>query len=348
MLKVIDFNHREEWDSIVDSFNDADIYYLSSYLDAFKIHGDGEPLLFYFRSEKNKGIYVAFKRDVKSDIHFKNVISPNTFFDLISPYGYGGWIFDNNNDLDECFTDFKKWCVENSIICDFVRFHPVLDNYHFSEKFYHIDLRGHTITMDLDSTELIWQNLDSKNRNMIRKAEKNDITIHYELNQKILKIFKEIYDQTMKFDDANEYYFFEDNFYLSILNELKNYSKVFYAMNKEGKVIAASIMIFYKNRLNYHLSGSLREFRNLAPSNLLLCKAAEWGSMNNFKTFHLGGGLGSAEDNLYKFKKSFNKNSTTQFATGYCIFDEKKYAYLCSLRKNKEEINSDFFPYYRG
>lgn len=75
-----------------------------------------------------------------------------------------------------------------------------------------------------------------------------------------------------------------------------------------------SIILFANKQMHYHLSGSVMEYRNLAPSNLLLYKAALWGCEHGYKTFHLGGGVGSGEDNLYKFKAAFNKNSNYQFS----------------------------------
>jgi len=39
----------------------------------------------------------------------------------------------------------------------------------------------------------------------------------------------------------------------------------------------------------------------------LLYEAACWGIENGYKTFHLGGGLGSREDSLYQFKKDLTR-----------------------------------------
>lgn len=134
---------------------------------------------------------------------------------------------------------------------------------------------------------------------MIRKAEKNGIEIHH---GKGLEFFEEFYE--------------------SIHNDLHDNNEMFWAqIPDEGceggvRIIAMSIMIFANGRLNYHLSGSDIEYRNLAPSNLLLYKAALWGSEQGMKTFHLGGGVGSGEDNLYKFKAAFNKVSDYQFSIG--------------------------------
>ena len=119
----------------------------------------------------------------------------------------------------------------------------------------------------------------------------------------------------------------------------------------DGKIIAMSIMIFANGRLNYHLSGSDIEYRNLAPSNLLLYKAALWGCEKGMKTFHLGGGVGSGEDNLFKFKIAFNRFSDYQFSIAKHIFDKEIYDRLVEERASRDsEFNreSRFFPVYRA
>ena len=103
--------------------------------------------------------------------------------------------------------------------------------------------------------------------------------------------------------------------------------------------------------MHYHLSGSVMEYRNLAPSNLLLYKAALWGCEHGYKTFHLGGGVGSGEDNLYKFKAAFNKNSNYQFSIAKYIFNQDKYDELVNIRKEHDDefnLESHFFPIYRS
>ena len=65
-----------------------------------------------------------------------------------------------------------------------------------------------------------------------------------------------------------------------------------------------------------------------------------------FESFHLGGGVGSKEDGLYKFKKAFNKNENKHYCIGKKIYDEKKYDQLVNCRKDIK--NENFFPKYRG
>ena len=99
--------------------------------------------------------------------------------------------------------------------------------------------------------------------------------------------------------------------------------------------------------MNYHLSGSLREFSSLAPTNLLLYRAALWGCENGYRTLYLGGGVGSSEDSLYKFKKAFNRGEARRFYIGQKVFSPETYQYLVEMRGSSIE-NGGFFPRYRG
>lgn len=343
MIKLIDLAHSSEWDETVKSFAEWDVYYLSGYVKAFHIHGDGDPFLLYYEENGLRSIYVYMRRETAL---------PGVY-DSVTPYGYGGVLFegDTSEENRKAFWDaYKAKMKEVGIVDNFVRYHPVLANAVPMKQISSVIDLGKTIAIDLASPEVIWENIISKNRNMIRKAEKNGIVIEHGKGMDLFDKFIEIYNATMDKDHAEEYYYFKRPFYESIHNDLHDNYELFYAKLGD-RIIAISIMIFANGRLNYHLSGSDIEYRNLAPSNLLLYKTALWGCEHGFKTFHLGGGVGSGEDNLYKFKAAFNKNSDYQFSIGKEIFDLEKYDELVALRANQDpNFNSDskYFPLYRS
>jgi hypothetical protein len=343
MIRLIDFDNANIWDSTVKQFSSYDVYYLSGYVKAFQMHGDGEPQLLYYEGDRLRAIYVYMKR--------KTIVA--SYFDSVTPYGYGGVLFEGETSEDnlKAFWDvYVEKMKEIGIVDNFVRYHPVLRNAIPMKSVSTVIDLGKTIAIDLSSDEIIWSNIISKNRNMIRKAEKNGIEIKHGKNIELFKDFKRIYNTTMEKDHADEYYFFEDSFYESIHRDLYDNYEMFYAV-KDGEIIAMSIMLYANNRMHYHLSGSLQEYRNLAPSNLLLYKAALWGCQQGFKTFHLGGGVGSGEDNLYKFKAAFNRNSDCQFSIGKEIFDQKKYDELVAeraIRDTSFNKDSHYFPLYRS
>ncbi|MBU5427917.1 GNAT family N-acetyltransferase [Tissierella pigra] len=352
MLSVVSIDESNKWDEIVRSFKEYDVYYLSNYTRAFKIHGDGEPTLFYYEDEYVRAINVVMKRDIGNNPKFEGKIPLNTHFDLTTPYGYGGFLIEGKvqeDTLKNIFLEYNSYCKNNGIISEFVRFHPILNNSKGMEFTYDIKALGKTVSIKLKSKEYIWDNLTSKNRNVIRKAKKSGIEIYWGRNRELIDEFIDMYNATMYKDNADEYYYFKEDFYNSILNDLKYNFLMFYAVH-EKKIIAMSMILFSNNQMHYHLSASIREYLTYAPTNLLLYEAACWGANNGYDTLHLGGGLGSKEDSLYKFKKAFNKDLENDFDIGRKIFDVEKYKKLVEMRKNEEGFDEDgqFFPIYRG
>ncbi len=343
MLAVYTIEQSEQWDNIVRSFGNYDTYWLSGYVKAFKIHGDGEPLLFYYEKDDVRGINVVMKRDVAKDVHFSGSLEEGRYFDFATPYGYGGWLIEGE-DCEDLFEAYESWLNENGIISEFVRFHPMVKNHDACREFYEVIQLGEVVHMELDSPESIWSNITSKNRNVIRKAIKNGVKIYNGRFPEIYETFREIYNGTMDKDDAEAYYYFKPEFYESILDDLPENAQVFWA-EKDGLVIAASIMLVANGYMDYHLSGSLREYSSLAATNLLLYKAALWGNANGCRTLYLGGGVGSGEDNLFKFKRAFYKGDLNHFYIGKRIYNQKKYDELVAIRG---KIESGYFPLYRA
>lgn len=343
MIQIFPLSRHQEWDRIVQSFPKYDVYYLSGYVHAFFLHGDGDPYLLFYESSALRAIFVYMRRQT----------ALKGTFDIVTPYGYGGVLFDGDESEESkhlFWNEFLSVMCREHIVDGFIRYHPVLRNAIPMSSISSVVDLGKTVAFDLSSSEVIWENIISKNRNMIRKAEKNGVEIRHGKGMDLFHSFKKIYNGTMSKDHAEEYYYFEDSFYESIHRDLFDNYELFYAVYN-GQIIAMSIILFANKQMHYHLSGSIYEFRNLAPSNLLLYKAALWGCEQGFKTFHLGGGVGSEEDNLYKFKAAFNKNSDYQFSIGRQIYDQEIYDKLVEMRMNSDlmfDSSSHFFPLYRA
>lgn len=343
MLQIYNLEQAEQWDVVVRSFGNYDIYWLSGYVKAFQIHGDGEPLLFYYEDGGTRGINVVMKRDVAECAFLTGKIEKGQYYDFSSPYGYGGWIIEGE-DSESLFRTYELWLQKNKIISEFVRFHPIIQNHNRCSDFYEVVQLGDVVHMDLASPDIIWQNIISKNRNVIRKAIKNGVRIYNGRFPEIFEKFHIIYNGTMDKDEAEKYYYFGTEFYASILEDLPHNAQIFWA-EKDETVIAASIILAANSRLNYHLSGSLKEYSSLAPTNLLLYQAALWGYANGYKTLYLGGGVGAGEDSLFKFKRAFFKGDLNRFYIGKKIYNHEKYWELVDIRQG---IKSGYFPLYRA
>ncbi len=347
-MLVLNVGERKRWDEIVKSFGLHDVYYFSSYAKAFQLHGDGDPVLFYFEEGGTRAINIAMKRDLANIKYFADKVPPETQYDLITPYGYGGFLVEGGKTkpLEQKYTNF---CLENGIISEFVRFHPMLENARDALSIYETVELGKTVYIDLRDKNNIWSNFTGKNRNVIRKAKNLGVEIFWGRSPQLFEKFKELYDQTMAGQNADDYYYFTKPFYTSIMWDLRNHAMIFYATHKSD-IIAMAIILFCNRQMHYHLSGSNWDYRNYAANNLLLYKAALWGHDNGFETFHLGGGLGGAEDSLYQFKKAFNRNGHSVFSVGKACFNREAYDMLVDIRKqdNNFDADSGFFPLYRA
>lgn len=342
MVECIDMNN-EKWDKIVQNFKDYDVYYLREYVKAFYLHGDGEPQLIFYKDENIEAMNVVMKRKINSKLLLSMGIT-DEYFDYSTPYGYGGILIQGNiNDftIDKFFEEYTNHCNKNKIVSEFIRFHPLLNNDEYLKSFCDVIPLGETISIPLTSKNEIWDNLVGKNRNVIRKALKNGVKIYWGRSKELYKQFMDMYNITMNKDNATDYYYFKEDFYKSVLEDLKYNSQIFYAVLDE-KIIAMSIIMFCNESLHYHLSASNPKYLSLAPTNLLLYEVAVYGTNNGYKNFHLGGGLGSQEDSLFKFKRSFVKEYTpTHFSIGKKIYNQELYEKLAKGKK------TNFFPAYR-
>ena len=144
------------------------------------LHGDGEPLLIYYEDAASRFCYVVMKSDIAASGLFGEQLSADTWYDLETPYGYGGPLSDHNIPKDsqiQFLKELQHYCRENRIVSQFVRFHPLLLNHELLPYVIETRYLRDTIFMDTTNPDLIMKNMDSKNRNMVRKAIKNDVTI---------------------------------------------------------------------------------------------------------------------------------------------------------------------------
>ena len=343
MLTAYMLDKSEEWDAIVRSFKAYDTYWLSGYVKAFWLHGDGDPVLFYYEDKGTRGINVVMKRDIAKVPRFAGRLPEGRYFDFSTPYGYGGWLIEGN-DTEALFSAYQARVCKYGIVSEFVRFHPLVRNHIPCSPFYDVVQLGEVVHMDLASPETVFANMTSQNRNKIRKAAKNGVRVFNGRFPAIFETFRDIYNATMDKDSADRYYYVSPEFYASILDDLPHNAQIFYAQ-KDGTVIAAAIMLCANGRMNYHLSGSLGEYVHLAPTNLILAEAALWGCENGCKTLYLGGGVGSEEDSLFVFKRGFNRGELCRFHIGKKVFNPQKYEELVAL---SGQSGASYFPAYRA
>lgn len=321
-----------------------DIYFEEQYAKLYENENE-KVEIFEYKNELGRGRNIFLKR---------KIISQNLkeqYFDIITPYGYGGPVFEVNDEdrekfIEEYFIEFSKYCEKNNIVSEFIRFHPLLENYKYLEKNYEISYISDTIFIDMKNEEEIMKNMSSKSRNKVRKAIKKGLIFEEDSSLKEIEEFKKIYYETMKKNNANESYYFNDDYFKNILKLGRNIK--LFNVKKEGRVLSSSIVLFGEKYLHYHLTANTLEGYEDAANNFLLYNLALWGNKNGYEKLHLGGGYGGNESPLFSFKKSMNENGVIPFYVGKKIWNEEVYRILVEERKlTFEEENTNYFPLYR-
>ena len=350
ILTIYKQGDKEEWNACVKSFVNWDIYYLYEYAYSFMLHGDGDIYLIYFENFNDRFCYVVMKNDIADFGCFSSILDKRQYYDWETPYGYGGPLCDHpiSVESEQLFkSEIGQYCRKHNIISQFIRFHPLLKNYEVLPEVIETRYLRDTIFIDTSAIDLIMKNMDSKNRNMVRKAQKSNVEI-VKASISEFQDFLSMYNETMERNGAGDYYIFKRD-YFEFLSRMEDNVFIFYAM-REGRPISGSIMFYNDKYLHYHLSGSFAQYRRYSPGNLLLYDAACWASQKGIKQFHLGGGM-APDDKLFGFKKQFNKNGRVPFVVGRTIFSKAGYDELLKRRKETDPLfdpeNSYMIQYRR-
>lgn len=342
ILKVINDPNDSQWDICVRSFSNYDIYYLSGYAKAFHIHGDGEPLLFYYERENLRGINVVMKRDIADDTHFTEKLPKGQYFDFATPYGYGGWLLEGEGDTAPLFAAYEEWCISHGIVSEFVRFQLTSNS---RERYPgQVIQRTNNVVRALDcSMDQMWMDFEHKVRKNLKKAESAGLEICVDLQGTCLQEFLRIYYSTMDRNDAKDSYYFNEEFFRQIGQMQGNFA--YFHVLLHGMVISTELVLLGSDTMYSYLGGTDAEYFAYRPNDFLKYEIIGWGLEHGYKNFVLGGGYGK-DDGIFRYKKSFAPHGIIPFYTGQKVFDFEIYQKLVTLRKECNE--TDFFPQYRA
>lgn len=325
-----------------------DLYFNPNYAKVYK-DIDGNSDTFVFECEYGKVVNTFILRMVQWEIEGQ------TYFDIVTPYGYGGPIAENVTDIKKLLnaykTAFEKYCREKNIICEFIRFH-LFDNVDVRENYYgetlHL-LDNVVVDTTGDFETKIWMNYEYKVRKNVKKALKNNLQIVIERNLNNLDGFLSIYNDTMDRNNAESYYYFDRNYFENIAKFLpKNF--MYFHVFKDSKIVSTELVLCSDDYAYSFLGGTFTEYYEFRPNDFLKNEIIKWCNQTGRKKFILGGGY-HKEDGIYKYKRSFTPDPDVPFYVGRYIFNNEIYQKAIEARKiadknfNEETI---YFPKYRG
>ena len=315
----------EHWNQYLEAIPAKlqDLYFREEYVRLYETENE-KACCFVFQEDKSIMLFPFLRREFE----YKS----KTYYDFETAYGYGGPI---SNDHSEAFMTAAlhalatKACEDN-YICGFIRFHPLLENWDCFQKVGRLINDRKTIAINLaGGVDATWKNeIHTKNRNVIKKGEKNGLEFIVDNNFEYLQEFEDLYNSTMDKLEADSFYYFGQKYYEQLKDTIKN--RFLGIVRHEGKVIAGAIFFYQLPYGHYHLAGSDKNALKLSPNNFLLWGAAKELINRGVEQFHLGGGTNGSEDNsLYQYKRKFSKHEY-QFVLGKMIFNQDLYDDICA------------------
>lgn len=223
---------------------------------------------------------------------------------LSLPFSFAAGPVGDNEIMDALLTDAKKIYQEKKCNLLEIRMQnklpeDLVSKHELKERF-----ENYVSILDISKgADHIWNNMDRKHRNAVRKSEKDGIIVE-EINSK--EKLKTYFDLKTKLSAKKHGIPAEPmEFYNNMWDILasKNMVKIFYA-KYAGKIIGGVILFLHKDEALYVSGAADEKYLSHQPYNALLWNAIKWCCENNYKIFNFG--ISSVKnEGLLAFKKKW-------------------------------------------
>jgi hypothetical protein len=144
-----------------------------------------------------------------------------------------------------------------------------------------------------------------------------------------LRDFVSVYYETMRRVRAQDGYFFEEEYFLGLAEQLGETLQLFIVRAPDGEIMGGGLFTLCDGIVQYHLGGTRNAALKLSPAALMFDQVRLWGNEQGARFLHLGGGVGASEDSLFQYKAGFSHRRHT-FAT---LRSSRKRAVVGSSRR---------------
>lgn len=319
---------------------EKEIYFCEDYLSLYL--NDSDTLFRFEYKEGNKYFKnISIKRAINK---IGTTVIDDGFYDLESVYGYGGYLCnsDDKEFINRALDEYTKECERESIVAEFIRFHPFNHIYKEIDGFFDLFcFDRNVVTVDTSiEKEKRWEEYSSKVRNILRKCEKELVF----KESSCVDTFIELYERTMQRNSADEFYFFDKSYFerLLLIDGVKLYEVLY-----EDRVISSSFFFLGESFAHYHLSANDYEYRKYNANYFILDSIFDIANKEGIDYFNLGGGRSNLEDDLLlKFKKKFSKKLDDFYIAGK-VFNKDVYNKYNKIWEAKSKKDIRYFLKYR-
>jgi hypothetical protein len=267
--------HWPDWNLVVSKHFKTDFFYLYAYegdelMGICPVHRQKKGVLSYYQS---------------GQFHF---------------IPYGGWIFSRTVNyqkqlfLVDNLGYFQSFCL------------PSLQEFGFQTANY--DKSFQTLVLDLqDDLDTIWsEQIHSKRKNKIRKAEKNVVQIN--ITKNFNKEFFEIYQKASKRNNLN---LLSYSFFTTLFEKSQNIFFEIISALKDDEILANVVIAYDKNYAIHWLTNHVSNPPNFGQGELLRWETIKRMKENGCDYYDLCYIEKDRFPHIYKFKRGFCKNEVS-------------------------------------
>jgi lipid II:glycine glycyltransferase (peptidoglycan interpeptide bridge formation enzyme) len=299
-MNIVEALDRKKWDHYVDIHPDGNIFQAPEMHEMYRNARNYEPLLLGVTNEHDEILGVLLTVIQSED---QGLLSNFTRRSII----FGGPLIKNNDlkILDIILQAYDEKVRSKALYSQFRNLWDVNDYLDtFNKNGYKFE--NHlNIIIDLKKSEsLLWQEMNPTRRKQIRRAAKRGTTVK-ELTEirdieSAYKILIEVY-KNAKLPIPHISLFTESFSKMNSIGILRGFGALY-----KDSIIGARFILTYRKTIHDWFAGSLYDFRNNYPNDLLPWEIMKWGRQNGFESFDFGGaGKPHEKYGVRDYKKKF-------------------------------------------
>lgn len=175
------------WNHYLDAIpaQDQDLYFREEYVRLYETEAE-QACCFVYKNTDGIMLFPFLRRAFE----YKG----KRLYDFETAYGYGGPVSSNHSEqfMSSALRAMTVKAIEEGYVSGFVRFHPLLENWKNCETVGKLIKDRKTIAIDLtEGIEAAWMNeIHTKNRNVIKKGEKNGLDLSWIMTLRISRSLK--------------------------------------------------------------------------------------------------------------------------------------------------------------
>jgi hypothetical protein len=353
-LEVYGIEQSDRWLDALDRTSRYDFYHLPQYHALAERRGEGQARLYVYREAEYTLALPLLLRPIACLDGLEE--AGEGWMDATSVYGYAGPVASHADVPAEVLEGFQTALsaalAEQRVVALFSRLHPLLSQSELLSSLGERITLGPTISIDLTlPVEEQRARYRRGHKSDLNRLRRQGVICELDAERAHLAEFVDIYTETMHHVDAAERYFFDRAYFERLFSLLDGQMHLF-VCQLEDEVICAGLFSLCCGIVQAHLGGTRDAYRRLAPAKLMYDAARLWGTEQGARVFHLGGGVGSQRDSLYRFKSGFSDREHN-FGVWQWVLVPDIYARLCSARAcwqrdhGQSCASGDFFPSYR-